>query len=152
MSQIIIQPAGGSESRQHFLDTVERPVSLDTLARFLPAADIKSLLAIYGSQPIPTWELPLATEGTAAPSGNESIQETLCCSRGRARSTLLAYLRTGPMIRPRPPPLGRERDRWTYMGMAVLLGSNHSTLDPLFSTGCRTWLRPNLRISASSSY
>jgi hypothetical protein len=45
VSQVIIQPAGSPEARVHYARTIEQPVPLENLARFLTAADISGQLA-----------------------------------------------------------------------------------------------------------
>ena len=49
------QPAGGQAARRHFADTIERPVPLDRLRRYLPVDDIRTLELAYPSQQVPTW-------------------------------------------------------------------------------------------------
>ena len=55
MPKVLVQPAGGQAARRHFADTIERPVPLDRLRRFLTADDIRSLERGHPEQQVPTW-------------------------------------------------------------------------------------------------
>jgi hypothetical protein len=50
MTQVILQPAG-----RHYADSIQPPVPMDRLARFLDAADLARLRDIYAGRPVPTW-------------------------------------------------------------------------------------------------
>jgi hypothetical protein len=51
----LIQPAGGQAARRHFANTIEQPVPLESLRRFLSADDVAGLERIYPEQQAPTW-------------------------------------------------------------------------------------------------
>ena len=55
MPKALIQPAGGQAARRHFANTIERPVPLESLRRFVSADDVSGLERIYPEQQVPTW-------------------------------------------------------------------------------------------------
>jgi hypothetical protein len=55
VTQVLIQPAGSRDARQHFADTIANAVSQQRLAVHLAAGDLEALRGIYGDQPAPTW-------------------------------------------------------------------------------------------------
>src|SRR5713226_9450094 len=57
MTRVVIQPAGGPASRQHFEDTVQKPVPQDRLRPFLSPEEITALESAYGRNPMPIWGL-----------------------------------------------------------------------------------------------
>lgn len=52
---VALQPSGNASSRKHYQDTIERPVPLATLAKFLGPQVTARLREIYGHNPVPTW-------------------------------------------------------------------------------------------------
>jgi hypothetical protein len=55
VTHVILQPAGDPHARQHYADTIESPVSMQRLARFLMSDDIATLRAAHGERAVPTW-------------------------------------------------------------------------------------------------
>jgi hypothetical protein len=51
----LIQPAGGQAARRHFANTIEQPVPLESLRRFLSAEDVAGLERISPEEQVPTW-------------------------------------------------------------------------------------------------
>src|SRR5687768_7526759 len=50
MTQVVLAPAG-----THYADSIESPVPMDRLARFLEPGDVARLREIYADRPVPTW-------------------------------------------------------------------------------------------------
>jgi hypothetical protein len=55
MTHVILQPAGDPYARQHYADTIERPVPQDRLRRFLSPAEMGAIEELYGGRAVPTW-------------------------------------------------------------------------------------------------
>src|SRR5438094_2977309 len=55
MAQVIFQPAGNAGSRDHYRDTVERPVPFERLGRFLDEETMSSLRRDLHVEAAPTW-------------------------------------------------------------------------------------------------
>jgi hypothetical protein len=55
MTRVVLQPAGGRESRKHFADTIQRPVPFDRLRRFLPELEMAALRDGYEGESVPAW-------------------------------------------------------------------------------------------------
>lgn len=55
MSQIILQPAGSAAARDHYADTITRPVPLALIAEYIPATDTAFLQTRYPEGAVPTW-------------------------------------------------------------------------------------------------
>lgn len=55
MARVILQPAGSKDARQHYVDTIENPVTIEHLAEFLPPERIRELEEIYPDGEVPTW-------------------------------------------------------------------------------------------------
>jgi hypothetical protein len=55
MTRLILQPAGDPYARQHYADTVARPVPMEVLAKYLPPEDVEPLRAGHGDAAVPTW-------------------------------------------------------------------------------------------------
>jgi hypothetical protein len=59
MTQVILAPAG-----THYGDSVESPVPMERLARFLEPGDLARLREIYADRPVPTWGVTPGGRGT----------------------------------------------------------------------------------------
>ena len=57
MSLVALQPSGSPVARAHYIDTIESPVSQETLYKFLEPSQIQKIKEIYGEEPVPTWGL-----------------------------------------------------------------------------------------------
>lgn len=55
MGQLILQPCGNKDAREHYQGTMANPVPEDTLSRFLDTDQMKVIRSIYGARSIPTW-------------------------------------------------------------------------------------------------
>lgn len=55
MTHVILQPAGDNNAREHYGETVEFPVPLERLSRFISSSDRQTLEAHYHDRPVPTW-------------------------------------------------------------------------------------------------
>lgn len=55
MAQVILQPSGSPDARQHYSDTITRPVSLAVIAQHVPAADVAILQTLFPEGVAPTW-------------------------------------------------------------------------------------------------
>ena len=47
MSKIILQPAGNPDGREHYNDTIENPVELKSISKFLKKEELEDLYEIY---------------------------------------------------------------------------------------------------------
>lgn len=61
MTHLIFQPAGNQGGREHYRDTIEKPVAFDRIAKHVDNETLELLRGIYGGGAIPTWG---ATPGT----------------------------------------------------------------------------------------
>jgi hypothetical protein len=59
MTQAVLAPAG-----THYADSIESPVPMDRLARFLEPGDVVRLREIYADRPVPTWGVTPGGRGT----------------------------------------------------------------------------------------
>lgn len=50
MTQVVLAPAG-----THYADSIESPVPMERLTRFLEPGDVARLREIYPDRPVPTW-------------------------------------------------------------------------------------------------
>ena len=57
MSLVALQPSGSAIARAHYIDTIESPVSQETLSKFLEPSQIERIKEIYGDDSVPTWGL-----------------------------------------------------------------------------------------------
>lgn len=55
MSRVILQPAGNADSREHFADTITRPVPLERIERFVDEKTITILNELYPEGVVPVW-------------------------------------------------------------------------------------------------
>jgi len=55
MTQVVLQPCGEGLPAQHYIDTVERLVSLDQIARFVSEIDIRNLRSIFREKRVAAW-------------------------------------------------------------------------------------------------
>jgi hypothetical protein len=55
MMSVILQPAGDPYARQHYADTIARPVAQERLGRFLGSEDLAELRRLYADRSVPTW-------------------------------------------------------------------------------------------------
>ncbi|MGD0032533.1 HNH endonuclease [Paenibacillus illinoisensis] len=55
MSKVILQPSGSVEAREHYEDTIKRPVPIQALSEYLPAETIDQLKDFYPDGLVPTW-------------------------------------------------------------------------------------------------
>ena len=55
MNRIVLQPAGGTEAKKHFADTIIKPVSLNTIHGYVSDERYKELVEIYPDGSAPTW-------------------------------------------------------------------------------------------------
>ena len=47
MSKIILQPSGNKDAREHYVDTIQNPVSIDRLSKFVNQDELNILKNIY---------------------------------------------------------------------------------------------------------
>ena len=47
MNSVILQPAGNKDARQHYVDTIDNPVSIDRISQFLDSNDFNIIKNIY---------------------------------------------------------------------------------------------------------
>jgi hypothetical protein len=76
MTQVVLAPAG-----THYADSIESPVPMDRLARFLEPGDIARLREIYTDRPVPTWGVTLG--GRLRPRQRRARLQ--CLVRGKKR-------------------------------------------------------------------
>lgn len=62
MNSVITQPSGNKDAREHYNDTVERPVKLDSVRQYLTSQDLDALEKIYPNGNLYVWGV--------TPSGN----------------------------------------------------------------------------------
>ena len=43
MSKIILQPSGNKDAREHYVDTIQNPVSIDRLSKFVNQDELNIL-------------------------------------------------------------------------------------------------------------
>lgn len=55
MSKIILQPAGDGDAREHFIDTIEHPVSLDRIKPYVSQEIYTKLKNLYPNSFVPVW-------------------------------------------------------------------------------------------------
>lgn len=55
MSRVILQPASNKDARQHYEDTIIKPVPLTLLKAYLTPGEISVLADIYPDGNCPTW-------------------------------------------------------------------------------------------------
>ncbi len=62
MAQVILQPAGGAGAREHYENTIRRPVRLSTIKGLLTnPEDIELLGLLYPDGLVPTWGVTAAS-------------------------------------------------------------------------------------------
>lgn len=64
MTLVALQPAGNGGARDHYADTVERPVPIERMAPYLNSDDLNELRTLYGSRDVPTWGVTPAVDGS----------------------------------------------------------------------------------------
>ena len=47
MSSVILQPAGNPDARQHYVDTIDNPVSIDRIGELVDTNDLSIIKNIY---------------------------------------------------------------------------------------------------------
>ena len=55
MTQLVLQPCGNKDAREHYADTIKRPVDLTRLAQYLSAIELKDLEEIYPNGQVQVW-------------------------------------------------------------------------------------------------
>jgi hypothetical protein len=55
MSLVVLQPCGNQGSREHYRDTIENKVPLETLQRHINSADFRALQALCPSEEVAVW-------------------------------------------------------------------------------------------------
>lgn len=55
MSRVILQPSGNKDAREHYENTIQRPVPFDLLNRHLNDNHMRVLESYYSDKQVPTW-------------------------------------------------------------------------------------------------
>jgi len=55
MNSIILQPAGSNDAREHYSDTIQRPVDINRIKKFVSEDEFAILSELYLSGSVPTW-------------------------------------------------------------------------------------------------
>jgi len=55
MSRVILQPSGNKDAREHYENTIQRPVPFDLLNRHLSDNHLRILESYYSDKQVPTW-------------------------------------------------------------------------------------------------
>ncbi|GIN91113.1 hypothetical protein J22TS1_21640 [Siminovitchia terrae] len=55
MSRVILQPTGNKDSREHYVDTLVRPVGIKRIKSFVSLDEFSHLKELYPSGLVPTW-------------------------------------------------------------------------------------------------
>ena len=55
MPSIITQPTGNKDAREHYLDTIEKSIDLNSISKFLGESDRTALQEIYPDGDIKMW-------------------------------------------------------------------------------------------------
>jgi hypothetical protein len=63
--QLVLQPCGDSDARQHFVDTIERPVSISRISPFLSDSERRLVESTFGAA-VAVWGVTPAIDGSNA--------------------------------------------------------------------------------------
>tara|TARA_A100001015_G_C14626804_1_gene570067 strand:- start:9 stop:200 length:192 start_codon:yes stop_codon:yes gene_type:complete len=56
MSNIILQPSSNKDAREHYVDTIQNPVKLNSIEQFLDSSEKQVLNDIYSNGECLIWE------------------------------------------------------------------------------------------------
>jgi hypothetical protein len=63
MAAIVLQPASGKGARSHYVHTIDSPVSLERIRKFLGEQDFEGLKGACSESHVPTWEVTPGEDG-----------------------------------------------------------------------------------------
>lgn len=63
MTQVILQPCGSKDSRQHYEDTIDRPVELSLIEEFLDGSIVEALHSANSERKVATWGVTAGKSG-----------------------------------------------------------------------------------------
>ena len=103
MTQVIVQPAGNAGGREHYEDTVAKPVELTRITPQLDEATRRHVLTRFGEKAVAVWGVTSGGRGTNAAKW-QKIQEgdiALFLQKGRAvaRGTVALKVRSAKLAK-----------------------------------------------------
>ena len=63
MSKVLLQPAGDINAREHYVDTIENPVSIDRIGNFVKGNELNVLNDLYTDGKVYVWGVTPGTNG-----------------------------------------------------------------------------------------
>jgi len=55
MNHIILQPSGSKDAREHYANTIERPIEISRLSKFIDKSHTDKLKGLYPEEQVPVW-------------------------------------------------------------------------------------------------
>ena len=55
MSHVILQPSGNKDAREHYANTIERPIEISRLSKFIDKSHTDKLKRLYPDGQVPVW-------------------------------------------------------------------------------------------------